>query len=330
MSESRCVSARGDDFADDRSRAAVQAVLVATDFSEGADLAVRVAFRLATHHDAHVTVMHVAPRGVHSEILQTADRSLHELIRSAPVSADTVMTTGGASGQITAEAERRQADVVVVGAHGAHWLRDMFLGSTAEMVLATSRIPVLLAKGPDTGSYSTVMLAVDASKCSFRAARAGLAMTPMARHVLAHAVTVLGENLLRLNGADDHAIDELRRSQLAMIRPTVERLADELIPAPNEIIIEPARPETLVSTLAGRCDTDLLVVGVERGSGPRHALVGSVSRHAMQRAPCDVLVVPLEQETSPDTRSDAVGDQPRADTAAEPVGGDAHAHGSGR
>lgn len=273
---------------------ALRRVLVATDFSEGAAVAVRRAFELAAPHGAHVTVVHVAPRGVAAEIMNTAEDGLRQLVWDAPVPADTLLTTGAPSARIAAEAERSEADLVVVGAHGAHWLRDVFIGSTAEMVVAASEVPVLLVKGPADAGYSTVLLAVEATRQSFQAARFGLALTPTARHVLAHAVTVLGENLLRLNGADDRGIDELRRGQLDLVRPHIERLARELTPAPAEVTVEPARPEVLVSTLAGSCEAEMLVVGTERGAGIRRALLGSVSRHAMQRAPCDVLVVPLE------------------------------------
>lgn len=285
----------------------VRDVLVATDFSDGAGVAVRRAFELAALHGARVTVTHVAPRGVRAEIMRIAEESLRQLVRDAPVPAETLLTTGAPSTQIAAEAERRGVDVVVVGAHGAHWLRDVFIGSTAEMVVSVSNVPVLLAKGPADAGYTTVLLAVDATRRSFRAAQFGLTVTPNARHVLAHAVTVLGENLLRLNGADDLAIDELRRGQLALVRPDIERLADELTPAPAEIAVEPARPEALVSTLPTHRNADLLVVGFERGAGLRHALVGSVSRHAMQRAHCDVLVVPLAREHAASDESGAGG-----------------------
>lgn len=268
--------------------------MVATDFSDGGDVALREAFELATRHDAHVTVVHVAPRGVSQEMLHTARQSLENLVRNAPVPTDIRLLTGVASREIAYEAERVETDLVVVGAHGAHWLRDAFLGSTAEMVVGLCRIPVLLVKFPAAYDYETVLLAVDTARTSFRAAQLGLTLTPGARHIVAHAVTILGENLVRLNGADDAAIDELRRGQISVARPVVDRLVNELSPGPHHVVLEPGRPEELVSRLPDEYGADLLVVGVERGAGVRRTLLGSVSRHAVQRAPCDVLVVPVQ------------------------------------
>jgi nucleotide-binding universal stress UspA family protein len=156
-------------------------------------------------------------------------------------------------------------------------------------------VPVLLVKRERSTRYSTVVLAVDASRRSFQAARRGIAVAPTARHVLVHGTAVLGENMLLLRGAGDEALHELRDGQLAVVRPEIERLAEELTPPPDEVVVEPTRAQALISTLAALRGADLLVVGAER-RGLRHAFMGSVSRQAMESAPCDVLVVPLERE----------------------------------
>lgn len=275
---------------------AVRSVLVATDFSDAAGSAVRQAFALARIHGAHVTVVHVASRGASGEVLREADGGLRELTRGTRTRADGLVATGVPSTQISLAAAERGADLVVVGAHGAHWLRSVLLGSTAKAVVGASQLPVLLVKRQDSTEYSTVVLAVDASRRSFRAARRGMAVAPGARHVLVHGSAVLGENMLLLHGADDEALDELRDGQLAAVRPEIERLAGELTPSPDEVVVEPTRAQALISTLAALRDADLLVVGSERRWGLRQAFMGSVSRQAMENAPCDVLVVPLQRD----------------------------------
>lgn len=268
-------------------------ILTATDFSEVAGAAVDRACQLAARHTAELTLLHVVPAGLSSRLTAVAQHRLTELAREAPVPAKTALVAGSPAVEIGERAARHRADLVVIGAYGAHWLRDLFLGSTAENVVDVSPIPVLLVKAPAAAPYATVLLAVDATRRSFDAARFGRSLTPDADHVVVHAVTVLGENLLRLNGLDDQAIEELRGVQLAEERPEIERLSRELLRRPSELLIEPGRPEMLVPEVAERRGADLVVVGVERGAGIRHALVGSVSRHAMRYAPSDVLVVPL-------------------------------------
>ncbi|MGW4111518.1 universal stress protein [Actinosynnema sp. NPDC004786] len=268
-------------------------VLVATDFSEGSRAALRRAFAIAGRHGVDVTVVHAAPPGLGVELVEAASRALRDLVRDAAVPVEAVVATGSVGPEVVAEAERREAGLVVVGARGAHRPRDLFPGSTAEQVVELSPVPVLVVKRAGGSAYSSALCAVDATSRSFRAARSGIALTRGTPYLLLHGVTVLGENLLRLTGADDRAIRELRRGQLAVARPEVERLAAGLTPAPAEVLVEAGRPEDLVPDLADRRGADLVVVGVERGSGLRHALIGSVSRHALREAPCDVLVVPL-------------------------------------
>lgn len=276
--------------------AAVRSILVATDFSSAADLAVQRAFDLARFHGAQVTLVHAAPLGASDAVLSEAEHRLRDMTRGTRVPAVPLLATGEPSAAISQAAEELDADLVVTGARGTHWLRKLFLGSTAKALLAAISVPVLLAKREETSEYSTAVLAVDATRRSFQAVGRGIALVPDARHVLVHGVTVLGENMLRLGGADDEAVGELRDGQLATARPEIERLAGELLPPPDEVVVEATQAQALISTLSALQDADLLVVGAERRSNLRHAFMGSVSEQAMQKAPCDVLVVPLEPE----------------------------------
>jgi nucleotide-binding universal stress UspA family protein len=49
--------------------------------------------------------------------------------------------------QVTAEAERWKADLIVLGTHGRRGVRRTLLGSTAEMVVRQASVPVLLVRG---------------------------------------------------------------------------------------------------------------------------------------------------------------------------------------
>ena len=56
----------------------------------------------------------------------------------------------------------------------------------------------------------------------------GVALTPGARHVVAHAAAVPGEELLRRDGADQYRIDQLRRERLLVVRPQLEDLVRQV------------------------------------------------------------------------------------------------------
>jgi nucleotide-binding universal stress UspA family protein len=67
------------------------------------------------------------------------------------VKAKTVLREVGAgpvADVIVREAGRQRADLIVLGTHGRRGVRRLVLGSDAEQVLRTSRVPVLLVRGP--------------------------------------------------------------------------------------------------------------------------------------------------------------------------------------
>jgi nucleotide-binding universal stress UspA family protein len=56
-----------------------------------------------------------------------------------------VMETGRPVDTIPRVAKREKADLILVGAHGKHKIRDYLLGSTASHLIRRSDLPVLVA-----------------------------------------------------------------------------------------------------------------------------------------------------------------------------------------
>ena len=59
-----------------------------------------------------------------------------------------MLALGDIAMAIDAEAQRTQADLVVVGTHGRGGLRRLVMGSVAEGVVCRSKGPVLLVRAP--------------------------------------------------------------------------------------------------------------------------------------------------------------------------------------
>ncbi len=268
-------------------------ILVATDFSGPAGAAVARAARLAGKHDAGLTVLHVLPEqldiGLAGDIRDRLRIHVGEF--SPETAADISVRRGRVATEIAAEAADIAADLVVVGAHGGDWLADLFLGSTAENVVRSLPVPVLLVKQPAGSDYRTVMLAVDTSEASADAARFGDALTPAAEHILVHSCTVVGESLMRIYGASDEQIGRLCRTSTAVARAHVERLAEALT-GPARVIITEGHPPTRLVELCTAEGVDLVVTGTGARSAASYALLGSVAQHLMRQSTADVLVVP--------------------------------------
>jgi universal stress protein A len=115
-------------------------ILVATDFSDEAQGAVRVAIEYARHLGAHLDMLHVDSTGEVDITRLLADTA-------APARPDVPLTLASAGGdparQILRYAAVHPIDLIVVGTHGRTGVSRLLLGSVAERVLRGARCPVL-------------------------------------------------------------------------------------------------------------------------------------------------------------------------------------------
>lgn len=144
-------------------------VLVATDFGEASDLALRYGRALAREFGATLRVLHVTEnvftRGLGSdayvaafpqlqrEIEQAALKRLDDLVSSedrTALGAQTICLTSNApAATIVAYAKDAAVDLIVLGTHGRGAVAHLLVGSVAERVVRTARCPVLTVRRPD-------------------------------------------------------------------------------------------------------------------------------------------------------------------------------------
>ena len=141
-------------------------ILVATDFSDPAEDAVRQAAAWAKRTGAKVTLAHALavpdldpdeveqPIPEHAELEQAVHDHLDRVAKSVLAGCDAktamVRTTNPAVG-ITDLAKEIGADLIVVATHGRTGVQRMLLGSVAERVVRLSACPVLTVRSPVAG-----------------------------------------------------------------------------------------------------------------------------------------------------------------------------------
>ena len=131
-------------------------VLVATDFSEPAARAVDFAVELARKFDARLTLLHVyhIPTQAYAyEVVmpleafaKSAQKQLDaELagLRMRYPNCEGLVELGRPAERIVATADKRSVGVIVMGTHGRRAVSRFLLGSVAERVVRTSKVPVL-------------------------------------------------------------------------------------------------------------------------------------------------------------------------------------------
>jgi nucleotide-binding universal stress UspA family protein len=140
----------------------MKTVLAPLDFSAASNLVLVESVALARRLEARLVLLHVvqpvpiippafgvADTGaeVPAAASESARRRLHALQRellASSVTAHTIHVLGDPGRAIVEQAQRLDADFIVMGSRGHTALYDLVIGSTASHVLKTSPCPVLL------------------------------------------------------------------------------------------------------------------------------------------------------------------------------------------
>ena len=140
-------------------------LLVPTDFSPGADIAMSYAIDMAAREKGTIHFLHVIDGdscvtaypdgllielpGVRDQLIDVANARLDERVercRAAGVRASRRVAFGRAAPLIAQEASSRNADLIVMGTHGRSGFSHFLLGSVAERVLRLAQCPVLTVR----------------------------------------------------------------------------------------------------------------------------------------------------------------------------------------
>jgi nucleotide-binding universal stress UspA family protein len=139
---------------------AIKHVLHPTDFSDGSELAFRLACSLARDYGARLSVVHVAlpPTIVYGEgvvppepqdWLDLAREKLARLLPPDPkIAVDHRLIEGDVVDEILRTAADTGSDVIVMGTHGRTGLGRFLMGSVAEQVVRKAPCPVVTVKTP--------------------------------------------------------------------------------------------------------------------------------------------------------------------------------------
>lgn len=284
-------------------------IVAAADESEAGRQTVRSAIALATRAGASVTVMRAIPVAAMSvasgstepysatgaEMENLSLQSMHrwveaELQGSQPPPPVELGIAFGVPGiEISRFAERREADLLVLGRKPRSQLARLLLGDTADSVARRSRIPCLFVP-PGSEPPRRMLVALDGSErgmvvlkeASGFARAAGLDLRAVTVEAgpsdepvqLAAALPV--ERSVRLRSRTQSF---LTREPLPSALPEVEvrrgAIVDQILEAVHET------------------EADVLAIGYHRGGLPGILEAGSTARHLAHTAPCAVLTIPL-------------------------------------
>lgn len=279
-------------------------IVVGVDFSTDAASALARAALLARRSRAALRLVHVVAhdefgRSIDAQLLPRIERQLvaaartrlealvATLPRDVAAAAEVDVSVGGVQeGCLRAAAS---ADLFVLGPRGAHPLRDLFIGSTADRLLRVSPCPVLVVKSAPAGPYASVLIPLDDPAHAPNLLATAARWAPGATTGGVHAIRVPLESTLRLGGADKHTIERVR----ARARHDAASDFDGMdVPDGWRLSVVEGDPTPVILGAATLARADLIVIG-KQGRAPWHEfLLGSVTRRVLATAACDVLVLP--------------------------------------
>lgn len=218
------------------------------------------------------------------------DSELAQIMRALEPQSDWThhAVVGRPARELSFAADRRGAELLVVGRHRHGAIDRVLGGETTLQIMRMSTVPVL-AVDTDLDLAHTVVAAVDFSQSSIRAAKTALRL--MGSSGTLYMVFVEPPAELLPNG---FALPEEARfpgDAVALFR----RFADGLGKHPG-ILAEPVvlsgRPVSAIVQFAERVGADLITTGSHGHGKVERFLLGSVSTGLVRNANCGVLVVP--------------------------------------
>ncbi len=291
-------------------------IVCGTDFSDHATAAADVAAAFARKLRVPLKLVHVidelvaeietgGPRDAISDPRRAQLRAHAELLRAKhEIEVDPITVFGVTADKLVEIAASSGARVLIVGALGRERRQRWLLGSVAERVAQTSRVPVLVIRdGAAIVAWARgeprplrILVGVEPTATSRAALHwaAGLRQLGACDLVVAQVAWPPGEHV-RLGIPAPMPLDDLRPE---IEQPVIRDLQawTGALPGPGDtsFLVRPGwgRVDVHLTQLASEAKADLIVVGTHQRAGVARLWQGSVSRRVLHDASLDVACVP--------------------------------------
>ena len=293
----------------------LKTVLAATDLSSPSRQAADRAAAIARAAGARLQLVHAVSGGalaqlqrllgwdsaIEQSLIEQTRQALEAMaaeLRAAHGSAvDAALLHGPVLEALTRQAEDIRADLVVLGALGADFMRRFVLGSTAERLLRKSSTPMLVVKQRPHGAYRRVLVAVDFSEWSAPLIDLARHVAPGAHLVLLSAYEVPFEGKLRYAGVAAATIERFRVQAQQGAADRLDALAARAGLAPDDWTpcIPHADASLAIVEQEQEHACELVVVGKHGQNVAEELLLGSVTKHVLTESKADVLVSTIRQ-----------------------------------
>lgn len=270
----------------------LKSVILATDSSEHSEGAMKEAIYIAGNCGAKLSVLQVlqvnpefATDGLeHVEKMEISCRihfdHIREFSAGENVEIESVCRrTDKPHEVIIEEANKRKADVIVMGRRGWTGLKRLLMGSVTAKVITYSPCKVLIVPAGADVKSEVIMLATDGSKYSEAAEIEALSMARRCSHIQKFIVLSVASTSANLAEAKRN-VEKVQKDALER-GITIEPIT--AVGKAHEVIIKTAKEK--------HCD--LIILGTYGRTGVKRLVMGSVSEKVVTHTICPVLIAKI-------------------------------------
>jgi nucleotide-binding universal stress UspA family protein len=281
-------------------------ILCPVDFFPASERAATLAATFARNYSAELKLIHVVPPilpTAYESLLNTAEvtqsveeqsqRRLDTMSRKlklSGISVETQVQAGDIFTQIKKTIQAYKPDLVAMGTHGHRGFERWILGSTADRVLRSSPVPMLMIsssqKAGSGARFRRIMVTTDLSNGTAK--------------VLDYALSIAQVNQASITLV--HILEEMRALTSAQYRNRrakgVQRELLKLVPedvkdwCDIETRIGAGTAYHVILTMLKKEKTDLLVMNTHGKGMVDRALLGSTTERIVRATPCPVMLIP--------------------------------------
>ena len=290
-------------------------ILYATDFSRFAPTGIAYSADLARRFKAQLLVFHsvqatrddlfgtdVAKTDLQSDQIRTrAVEKITSLMHGYDVSWEPLIAFGDSVDNIRPVVEQRDIDLVIAMSYGLSGLKRMLMGTVVERMARSLQRPLIIVRpAAEETEYSAaprrIVMSCDFSPVSQTALRytVGLAQAMGAELHLLHAIEApMDEDAVEPTEAPYEQVQ-------AMLQDRVKRRLNQLLTDLNadipgvQIEILQGVPGEGIPKYVREHGADLIAAGVKPGEKRFQFLTGSTTEALIRKAPCPLLVIPVD------------------------------------
>ena len=224
--------------------------------------------------------------------------SILERIQDDGPTADTALLEGRIRDRIADHARTVDADLIVMTTHGHTGVSRMWLGSVADALIRTTRLPLLVLHPGEDGkvppavlTFRNILVPLDGSELATAvlAPVKDLAAATDATITLAHVVSstaVVGSRLFPLLPDD---VGPAMRKAVEYLEGQAEKLREEGFSVDTRVV-EHEIPAKAICWTAKDADADLIAIATHGYGGMKRAVLGSVADKVLRGSPLPLLV----------------------------------------